>query len=285
MNSITKYITPKDICAQIRMERQRHKGAFFLMEGGTDIKRYRKFIDRSKVELIPCDGKDNVISVLSIMRESGFEDCLGFVDADFNHIDGILDECVDLIYSINHDFDMDVCRTSVIDRYLEEVASEKKLAIEGGCVALLPSLLEGLKPLSAMRYANEKHKLGYCLKNIEIYNFFDGSSIDVSLMIECVSQGKFRTSEYKQELFSYINKYKIMDFDLWQFTNGHDFIAGLGIILQKRAGERTVSQTKKAEVERHVRLSFDYKDFYASGLPQKILRWEETSGYKLTLVS
>lgn len=274
MNSISRHLTPRTIYAQIRMERQKHKGVFFLMEGSSDFRRFEKFVDRSVVSVITCIGKENVEGTIEITQDMGFDDCLGFVDLDFDYLDNCVSQNDDVIQSANHDFDIDICKTEVISRYLSEMADAHKLGTIGGGDAFVLLMLEALKPLSALRYANFKKNLRYDLSRIEIYKFFNGHAINIEKMIEEVSKGKFGSKEYKDILRGHIDNYMSAELDLWHFTNGHDLICAVGISLQGRIGDRAIPQTKRVEVERHLRLAFDFADFHACGLAGKILSWE-----------
>lgn len=278
MNSITQHLTPRSIYAQIRMERQTHCGVFFLMEGGHDIRRFDKFLDRSLISVIPCSGKDNVYETIDISQNGGHEDCLGFVDNDFDVIENCAATDDDVIRSLYHDFEMDVCATEVVKRYLSEVAITSKVTAEGGCAALISSLLELLRPLSALRYANVKQNLRYKLRALQLHRFFDGHTLDIDAMVEEASQGVYADAAAKLALRKHIDRYAAIDFDLWQFTNGHDLVAALGIALQDRIGDRVVPQATRREVEMHLRLAFDYADFHASGLAKKIGDWGESRG-------
>lgn len=278
MNSITKHLTPRTIYAQIRMERQNHRGVFFLMEGSHDIRRFDKFLDRSLISVIPCSGKDNVHETIDLSQNAGYEDCLGFVDNDFDVIENCAAANDDVVRSQHHDFDMDVCATEAVTRYLSEVAIAPKIAAEGGCAALVASLLELLRPLSALRYANVKQNLRYKLSELELHKFFDGRTLDIDAMIEEASKGAHSHKAAKNALRAHIDHYVAINFDLWQLTNGHDLISALGIALQGRVGDRLVQQAKRSEVEKHLRLTFDHADFQASGLAKRIGDWGASRG-------
>jgi hypothetical protein len=274
MTSIFRGITPAEIFTEIRMLRRKHKGAFFLMEGPHDFRRFAKFFNSESAAVIPCHGKGNVVGAIDLMQDIGLDDCLGFVDADFERIDGLSSANDDIILSDGHDFDIDICTSGVVPRYLEETAVAKKLDGVGGCAKLIQSLLEGLKPLSALRYANEKKGLGYKLSDINLESFFDGAVIDVGRMIEAVSGGKFSAPEHRADLAAHVGHYAGVEMDLRQFTNGHDLIAALGIALRDRVGSRHPAQTRRQEVEKHLRLAFDWADFHAIGLAAKVTAWQ-----------
>jgi len=281
MNSMSRHFKPSDIAAQLRMERQHHKGAFILFEGSNDIRRFKKFFDEKECSFVNCYGKNNVIGSIEIEQNLANENVLGFIDNDFEKILGneVVDD--DIICSFGHDFDLDVCASDALIRYLDEVADGSKVAAHGGHNQCIENLLQGLKPLSALRFANERHELGYYLKDLEHDTFFDGRIVDVTAMIDHVSVGRFSSPDYKTNLRQYVGRYTAAEFDLWQFTNGHDFVAGLGLALRELLGSRRHPQTWRVEVERHLRLTFDRDDFDRIGCLPQISEWETRSGYRV----
>ncbi len=281
MRSMSKHIRPSDIAAQIRMERQRHKGAFLLFEGSNDLKRFKKFFDGEACSFVNCLGKENVLGAIEDEQNAGREDVLGFADADFDRVLNAFVDNEDVIFSQCHDFDLDISASDAIHRYFEEVADEKKVDASGGCNDCVNQILEAIKPLSAMRFANERHRLGYSLANVQHDVFFDGHAVDVPAMIDSVSQGRFSSAQHKAALLQHINRYHAAAFDLGQFTNGHDFFAALGIALRSKLGNRQIPQTWRSEVEKHLRLTFDIGDFQKIGCVPKIQDWQVRSGFQV----
>lgn len=281
MKSMSRHMRPADFAAQLRMERQRHKGAFILLEGAHDIKRFKKFFDLSVSSIVNCYGKENVIGSVDLEQNSGHSDVVGFADVDFDKVLNAHSENDDIIFSAGHDFDIDVCGSDAICRYLDEMGDESKIGALGGYQVCVSGLLESLKPLSALRFANVRHNLRYSLQNLSHDQFFDGSAVNVDAMIEHVSDARFSSPAQKATLRQHIDCYNAAEFDLWQFTNGHDFFAGLGIALRSKLGTRNAPQTWRSEVEKHLRLTFDLVDFHKTGCLPKIHDWQNRSGYRI----
>jgi hypothetical protein len=274
MKSIARSIDGPTIAAEVRMERQTHKGSFVLVEGANDIKRFQRVIDAQICSFVNCFGKRNVEEAIEILYDDGFSGALGMVDADFDRILGRPVEREGLAVSANHDFDLDVSATTVFERYLEEVADKAKLTKLGGSRKFFDDLLVAIKPLSAMRYANEKHSLSYRLDSLAIEEFFDGQNLDIDQMVETVSWGKFSSSEAKNLLKTYILRYAMSGIDLRQATCGHDFCAALGIALRQVVGDRKQPQTWRSEIEMHFRLAFDMEHFRETPVFGVVSQWE-----------
>ncbi|HEY2708915.1 MAG TPA: DUF4435 domain-containing protein [Caulobacteraceae bacterium] len=274
MKSIASQIDARAIAAEVRMERQSHRGAFLLLEGGTDIKRFERIIDEPRCSVVNCFGKVNVVEAIEILYDDGFVGALGLIDADFDRILGKLPDHEGLVASATHDFDLDVATTSALERYLTEVADQAKLRTLGGARPLLDGLLTALKPLTAMRFANQKHKLGYSFDSLDLEPFFDGESINVEKMVEEVSWGKHAADANKAALVEHIGRYAGSNIDLFQATCGHDLCAALGIALRGLAGDRKRPQTWRSEIEMHLRLAFDLDHFREMPACRQIAEWE-----------
>lgn len=284
MRSISVYIDPATIFAQIRMERQIHRGGFLLVEGSTDAKRIDKFIDKIGCSVVNCYGKPNVLDAIEMMQDVGLEDCLGLVDSDFDRINRMRGNPVDqdgVITSEFHDLDMDNAFTDVIDRYLMEVAEQSKLEANGGIRLCIDQILMAIKPLSILRYANELRSLRYNLQRIDLDGFFDGETVNVDGMIDAVSTGSFSSSTHRATLRTHIDELMSLDFDLMQLTNGHDFLAALGIALRECIGRRKVPQTWRSEVEMHLRFGLSRDDFSSTHAYREIKAWEASSGHSI----
>lgn len=262
------------IAAEVRMERQNHKGAFLLVEGSTDIKRFERVVSEAMCSFVNCFGKPNAAEAIELLYDDGFPGALGMIDADFDRVLGRKLDHEGVVVSDTHDFDLDAATTGVFERYLEEVADKAKIARAGGPRKFLVALLTSIKPLSAMRFANEKHQLGYSLQSLRIDEFFDGSAVDVDAMVNVVSWGKFGGAAEKAALKSHIDRYADSNIDLLQATCGHDFCGALGIALRGVAGARKHPQTWQREIEMHFRLAFDLGHFREMAAFGAVSEWE-----------
>ena len=171
MKSILRSIDGHTTAAQVRMERQKHKGAFLLLEGGTDIKRFQRFIDQTHCSVINAYGKNNAIIAIELLHEDGHSQCLAMIDADFDRILNTIRDHEGLIWSQTHDFDLDTATTKMFERYIDEVGNKTKIEILGGVRQLLQRVMNSIKPLTALRFANVKHNLGYSLDQLDLDAF------------------------------------------------------------------------------------------------------------------
>ncbi|WIY27369.1 DUF4435 domain-containing protein [Parasedimentitalea psychrophila] len=248
MNSLTATITHHDICAQIRMERQKHSGTFLLLEGAHDSRRFKKFVDMEQCSIVVCSGRSNVIAAIGKLQDQGFTDSLGLADADFDRLLKQLPENEDIIYSRYHDFDVDVISSSAFERYLEEVGNSEKILSAGTISKIRNDVLQFIRPISAMRLVNQVYSMGYRLGQFDLRLFLAETEIDIDKMIAEVSQGKFSSNKDKELLRKRIDDCLLRKFDLWQFSNGHDLMSAVSIRLEDQIGSRKGSQNYPSEV-------------------------------------
>ncbi|MGH6985383.1 MAG: hypothetical protein ACRED9_00900 [Caulobacteraceae bacterium] len=273
MRSISSQMDGPTIVAEVRMQRQTHKGAFLLVEGWTDVKRFERVVDQT-CAFVNCFGKVNVLYAIDSLYDDGFEGALGLVDADFDRLLGTLPVHEGIVVSETHDFDLDTITTTIFERYVSEVADTKKIAALGGARKFLLAILNSIKPLAAMKFTNVKHRLGYSMSDIDLEQFFNGRKIDLTKMIDRCSQGKLSGQVARETLEANIRRYLGSGIDIYQIVSGHDFCAALGIALRNVAGTRKHPQTWRSEIELHIRLAFDFDHFREMQAFPQISKWE-----------
>ena len=257
----------------VRMRRSQHKGAFLLVEGSTDAKRFKKLLDH-QCEPVNCFGKPNATDATIGLYEDGFSGIIGMIDADFDRITKSAVSHEGICISEGHDFEVDWIRSSALHRYLDVVADKSAVKDVGGVKAVAEYIMLGILPLSVLRYVNEVKSLGYRLKDLNLEEFYDGIKCEVEKLVESVSKGAFGTSIHKESLKSHIKTGVTTKWPLEQITSGHDFCEALGIALRTSLGNRKAPQSWGDEIEMHVRLAYDFSDFAKSSTYAFLCKWE-----------
>ena len=281
MNSLASQIDHFDICAEIRMERQKHKGSFLLVEGGNDWKRFGKFLSKDECSVVVCHGRSNVEKSVALLHDRGALGNLGLIDQDFDKVLKKATPVDDVITSNFHDFDIDMFLTPAFERYLLEVARPNIFDNEKTVDDLRSEIMGFIRPVSALRLVNQYFNLRYDLKNLDIKDFLVDEVVDIDRMILSVSTGKFsgekEIADLKKRVVSCLNS-KV---DLRDFSNGHDVFAAISLFLENKIGSRRGTGNHPREIERVMRLTFDDGDMEESGLANKIRVWERDNNFQV----
>lgn len=239
MRSMRPYIDGHSIAADVRMQRQSHKGSFALLEGATDLKRFGRFFSQAICCIITFFGKPNVTTAINLLESSGFKGAVGIVDHDFDVILNVGIQHRSIICSEYHDFDLDMMSSSALSIYLNEVVDERKMPGNWNAKSVIESIMLTISLLSLLKLAYKKYALGYKLSELRLSEFFDGNSIDRSKLLDAVSMGQQgQTVRYCTRLLSYSDQFSIDSLDLYHLTSGHDLCEALGISLRSKFGAK-----------------------------------------------
>lgn len=274
MISIARHMDEFDIAREVRLERQVHKGAFLILEGDTDIKRFGPFVDEVACSVVNCYGRDKGVEATKMLYEDGFEGCLAIVDADFDRLTRKLQVHEGIIYSERHDLDLDWAQPNVVKRYLAEAGDKTKCAVHGPTDKIIMKVMEGLRPVSVARLLNHLKQISQKLSEINVVDCFRSFSVDLDDYLALIFQGYSPTAGVRDAVKQKISQaMRARNYDLYQLTNGHDFHCALGACLMNELGSRKSPQAWGKEVEMHLRLAFDTEDFKASFVFNAICQW------------
>lgn len=282
MLSIVRHITADDIVEEIRMERMVHNGSFLMVEGKTDVDRLSDFIDGDSCSIVNCWGRRKIIAALLKMKGKRRSGVVALIDADFDRIKGCLWEDPCVIYSTRHDFDMDWLDEQRLGKYLRQVGDSEKVDSEGGAWAVLEKILQSLKPISAARYLNDTKKIPYKVSSIRASDHFENFIVNLDSYVNALTSSFDLSLSEIDDLKKQIKEISEIQFDLMQFTNGHDVHCALGKSLQSGLGSRRGAHTFGSEIELHLRLIYSESDFIKSEVFQSLCAWEaRNQSYKV----
>lgn len=264
----------RDIAQEVVMERMVHKGSFVLLEGKTDIKRFRPFLCQSECSMVSCNSVRKAVNALNILIKRDIKGVLLIIDADFSRVLGRDLRKPHLLVSENHDLDLDWINTGSIGRYLHEVADEAKVSSLGGKSAIVEKIHATLRPVSAARLLNQRRTFQFRTSGIDVSKFYSHGNDICSDYVDALLTAGYTDASKKDWIELEIRAEMCKPKDDWQMTNGHDFCAALGAMLRSEIGARKAPQCWASEVEAHIRLTFDKDDFRSLKLFETISAWE-----------
>lgn len=263
-----------DIVAEIVMERMVHRGSFLLLEGATDLKRFRPFVDQELCSMVICNSVQKAFRAMKLLKKRSFKGALAVLDRDFNSIRGIFADWGDIIRSENHDLDLDWIHTEAVIRYLAEVGDEEKILNKGGVHVIVDEIHKTLRPVSTARYLGVTRLFRFKTSGVDVGKFFVcGEDICAEYCNELATAGYVDFSIIDWMIIEIKKEMKFPKEDR-QMNNGHDFSSALGKMLRSEIGCRKTPHTWGSEVETHIRLSFRDEDFLSLSVFRDIVEWE-----------
>ena len=279
MTSIEQLLDADDIVAEIRMERQAFNGAFILIEGSSDARRFEQFLDLDRASLVNCWGRSKLLIASGKLNSAGFTGFVALADADFDRVKGTLENIDNVIYSDNHDFEIDTVRTSAFAKYLKEVGNVTLCKDIGDHDVIRTRIAEALAPLSAAKFANILGVINYKLSEMNWLPCLADLQINKEKLAFTILRRESPDRERIAALVDIIDRH--MPSDLWQSTNGHDFCAALGVSLRGTLADRKHPQTTPDEVEKHLRLALSEADFRNMGVYRSLRQWQSDNNIRL----
>jgi hypothetical protein len=282
MLSITSYMDERDIAQEVVMERMVHKGSFILLEGKTDVKRFRPYLCADECSIVSCHSVRKATGALRRLVDRNVSGVLAVIDADFSRVQGITLENANTVVSENHDLDLDWINTGSFERYLNEVGHEAKIIALGGCDAIVRDVHETLQSVSTGRLLNAKRVFNFKTSGIDVGKFYKHGQDITGDYVDALVDAGYVDVTRRDWIELEINSEKNTQKDEWQMTNGHDFCAAIGSMLRGDIGSRKAQQCFASEIETHIRLTFNKDDFLSLSIAAGIISWEEQNpGYRV----
>lgn len=272
-----KYLTADDIANSARMMRTQYKGSIMIIEGSTDMRLYKRFVDDRKCRLIPANGKENAIKVVEILERYGFEGILTIVDADFWRLDGFDFEERNVLVTDTHDLETMIIASDALERLLEEFAAPFKL--QKIRTPVREMLLEAAMPIGLFRWlsSSSRDKLSLRFKDMEFDNFMEKMPLSVNIrhMIREVKENSREYSLNEKKLKKKIITLLKEEHDPWQACSGHDVVEILAYGLREVFGNSDSRYVTEGIIDRSLRLAYDITMFRETELYHSIQEWEE----------
>ena len=276
-----EYISGHIVANTIRMARAQFVGSFLIVEGDTDARLYKRFVDSDKCKVIPAHGKDNAIAALSTLDQDHFAGALAIVDADFAVLDGQLPSSQHLLLTDAHDHETMILKSPALEKILIEFGSEEKLTKFTNQTGkdIRKPLLESAVPVGYLRWVSLKDDLSLKFEELEFTKFInrENLNIDVSKLIITVKNKSQRPDLAENSLKERIRQLKNVSHDPWHICCGHDLIEILSIGFCKAIGSCNTNDVRQEVLERSLRLAFESAHFNQTQLYLSILNWEKAN--------
>lgn len=279
-NTVLEETGAETLVAQIRLNIQHpnHKKVIIVVEGEDDEKALKQFFNIQVVEFF---WAENCLKVKDSMRivskDKQLKDCvIGIKDADFDHINQINHNIVNLMVTDTHDMETLMLTPKVCRKIcLETINAEyPNLSIDA---------MTSLKNLSYLRYYNDKMilnrrgsgKNGINFKGIDIAQVAsNGQPISVQSVLQHVKKkGNSNKTSFPDlnTMNLFIQQNPIDNGHLFLFTNGHDLVYAIRDILHSR--DQAAKAYSDKNIATMIRMSYSKEEFEKTNLYKDIDNW------------
>lgn len=280
MNAIASELTSTTIANEIRMHRAANENVVLLVEGDTDARLFKKFINSVNCTLTVCWGRKRLLEIITLLHQSEFEKVIGICDKDFAESLGYPEYDGHVVFTDNNDIEIDIITSQALDHILSEFGSNLKVsnakANNNGCI---PSfLMHHAKSLGALRLASKKHGWGMDFEDMT-FRYCNANSPEIDInrtIIHLIGRTKpwcGLTAEEVRRLYD-IELHLLVTPE--ENCSGHDVIRILGRSLKKALGTTNdYNNPDGAKIlEKIMRLTYEYRHFKLTKMYLGLKNWE-----------
>ena len=253
---------------------------FILLEGKTDIKLFRNIFNHQTTNINQINGKEKIKQALQILQNEGFVKIIGIKDADFDNLNGVTYNGINLFITDYADMEIQMIESQAFKSFINEFSDENcyKIFLE----ELKGKLYQEALSIGYLRWYNEKYfkeHNRYLLrfKGLNFNNFIDVSMCDISinknnLITEII---KFSNLDFDNNfLKEIIDDLKSLSNDYLQICNGHDITVLLAHLFNHK-GNSDKSNINQNRIEEALRLSYSFEDFTNTNLYKLLKEWQK----------
>lgn len=275
-----KYINGDFIANEIRMIRRRKlKCCYLIVEGESDFKLFKRFIKENNCEVKFVNGKENVIQAIDSLNKTKTEGVLGIVDSDFDKIiDKIKLNTHNLLTTDTHDIETMIIKSKALEDFLDEYTNKIKFDkfINEKKNNFRNILLTLGTVIGMVRYISIKEEFNLKFDGIEYNRFINyvNFSINEEDLIKEVINNTENCRVTCEEIKTKLETLESKSMDFWQISCGHDLTQLISISFNNTLRGYKDNELGSNEVERILRLAYQYRYFINTELHASIKQWE-----------
>ena len=281
MNSIKREISPHTLFNQIKLERSVHKGSFFLVEGDTDGRVFRQFIDSAVCSLVVCVNRDNVVRTIERLDAYGFHGAVGVVDSDYCELLEIRRPSPNICCTGANDLECLIIKSGAFDKVLLHYSSAEKIEkIERARGLNVRAMIYAQAAhIGAMRLAAKR--AGWPVKFSGMtYTFASNISFEINVSAVCqhvLARSQLAALTTERFMSAAQEERKRAPSDL-ALCNGDDLMRVVARALKKEIGTYNGFERESNELAKALYLAFDLDHFSKTALYRCLRHWEEGNG-------
>jgi hypothetical protein len=286
-NSISVKISGQIIANQIRLQRARHKGSFLLLEGESDCKLFRRFVDDLACVLVNCLGRDRLLDATRILNDDGFSGFVAIADRDFSDRLGVDIALQNVMFPDNNDLEIDIIMSDALSIFLHEFGSKPKLAQHGDPPAdgVRQTIFRAAAGVGALRFLSQQKGWGLDFSG-ELIKFASRAVLDID--VEATARRVIARSRMLRilsvtQVTDEVTALILGEERPERLCCGHDCVRILGRGTARVFGNNKIFDDDGAvdNLERVMRLAYKFADFKLTKTYENLLGWQAATGYVL----
>lgn len=280
MSSVAKEVSAHTLSNQVVLERRTLQRTAVLVEGGTDSRYIRQFIDRDLASLTVCHDRERVLLTLTYLRQRGVTGTLGIVDRDYNNFIAETEQVndPDVVMTDLNDLDATLF-PSALGPVLNEFANiERVVAAEAvNQMTALEIVVREAAKIGALRMISKRDGLNLKFRGMT-YQFESNTSFEICIdktigHILSRSQTTISEQDTKQKVSDFLNAFE----DKLAICQGHDIVRLLGRSLRRLWGSNSdydINSPVDNELHKLIRLGSEKEYFRQCEMFTRLKAWE-----------
>lgn len=226
---------------RIKLHRQARKAPIAVVEGPSD-ERFARAVLSGDVDFFVAGSRSGVIDVVAVAAlEHGVELIAGLVDRDFDDVVAEkIGAGVPLVAYDGTDLEAMLFQSPALERLLEEIASEVKLASLGGAAAVRDMVVELIAPVTKLRHQNARRRWFLRFDGVDLADRYkiQKPELRVDVYVEALIRASADVRVDRTEILTAVERAPdVFCPDSGQaYFRGRDAICVLGVLLRRLIG-------------------------------------------------
>lgn len=260
------------VAAEVLMLRAAAKKAILIVEGGTDERIFRQFVDEAQCDIVIARGRKNALDAMEILEARGVDGIVCIVDVDYDRFCNRDVSTDNIVVTDENDIEIVMIKSSAFERVLAELSSIGKMG--GKSVDdVRAAIMNAAFPIGCLRRYSHVSGAGLKFQDMQ-YRFVSREMETDEQALAQYIKGRSDTTLSVEELAEAIKAAEEVGPDRWAVCSGHDLCAMLGKSLQFLFGSQRGSDVDQDKIERHLRLAYDARCFSRSAVHAGLIAWE-----------
>ena len=267
------------------LENRKFQGFHVFVEGGSDFKLWRNFMQKRQTKVTICNGCDNVIEATVLGNEKGIR-CFGIIDRDFRSILGSEELPDNVFITDDHDIELMISHCDSLGKVLNNYDSSQKIDdYEFAHGSVREHVLALTDQIGYLKLLHKRNDLNISLKkkdkdgDMELPNYerFLDQHCQIKSTTDMIAyllqwsenHGKKANKSVEEIVEAYTTEVSTVQ-DSWQLSNGHDFAYLLSYFVHKEIGCKKKS---RQEIESDLVLAYEHEYFKNTLMCREMFDW------------